>query len=291
MQPLVDGASAVIKAGLNKFAENIKKLISKYNDFLDKLEFNINHSDVVINNTLSKIFGREILIKMPFLDTLRAYFGTFDIRKGELVGGIFDGYHINDSDNEESGIVVYNSGSTSSESNNAVMAIFQGIVAAIEFDWLNKLLEFFGSGLEELSKEASIILVTTFNTIIDYFKNSLVLDFGISSEGEFLNKAEKATNGGGDLVDGKGIGRGFGGFAAALKFLIDIDSAGEGIYTKTEDIILATISLAASILLICVPQISFVWGLIITASSDIIPDIILLLKYGYIAPVRINKDE
>lgn len=117
------------------------------------------------------------------------------------------------------------------------------------------------------------------------------MDFGISGEGEFLNKAEKATNGGGDLVDGKGIGRGFGGFAAALKFLIDIDSAGEGIYTKTEDIILATISLVASILLICVPQISFVWGLIITASSDIIPDIILLLKYGYIAPVRINKDE
>ena len=114
MQPLVDGATAVIKAGLNKLSENIKKLISKYSEFIDKLEFNINHPDVVINNTLSKIFGREILIKIPFLDTLRAYFGTFDIRKGELVGGLGDGYHTSDSDNEESGITAYSSRSDSS---------------------------------------------------------------------------------------------------------------------------------------------------------------------------------
>ncbi|MDE5973827.1 MAG: RHS repeat-associated core domain-containing protein, partial [Eubacterium sp.] len=35
LQPLVEGATTVIKAGLNKLAENIKKLISRYNDFLD----------------------------------------------------------------------------------------------------------------------------------------------------------------------------------------------------------------------------------------------------------------
>ena len=101
LQPLVEDATTVIKAGLNKFAENIKKLISRYNDFLDKLEFNINHPDVVINNGLSKILGREVSIKFPLINAIRAYFGTFDIRTGELVGGAGDGYHTSDSDNEE----------------------------------------------------------------------------------------------------------------------------------------------------------------------------------------------
>ena len=101
LQPLVEGATTVIKAGLNKLAENIKKLMSKYNDFIDKLEFNINHPDVVINNGLSKILGREVSIKFPLINAIRAYFGTFDIRTGELVGGAGDGYHTSDSDNEE----------------------------------------------------------------------------------------------------------------------------------------------------------------------------------------------
>ncbi len=114
LQPLVEDATTVIKAGLNKLAENIKKLISRYNDFLDKLEFNINHPDVVINNGLSKIFGREVSIKFPLINAIRTYFGTFDIRTGELVGGAGDGYHTSDSDNDESGIAAYSSRSDSS---------------------------------------------------------------------------------------------------------------------------------------------------------------------------------
>ncbi len=132
LQPLLDGASAVIKAELNKFSENIKKLISKYNDFLDKLEFNINHPEVVINNTLSKIFGREILIKMPFLDTLRAYFGTFDIRTGNLVGGIFYRYHTCDSDDEESGIAPYYTINDDEKTDNWFEASLKTLVFAIE---------------------------------------------------------------------------------------------------------------------------------------------------------------
>ena len=114
LQPLLEDTAELIKTGISKHTENIQKLMSKYNDFIDKLEFNINHPDVVINNGLSKILGREVSIKFPLINAIRAYFGTFDIRTGELVGGAGDGYHTNDSDNDESGIAAYSSRSDSS---------------------------------------------------------------------------------------------------------------------------------------------------------------------------------
>ena len=132
LQPLVEDATTVIKAGLNKFAENIKKLISRYNDFLDKLEFNINHPDVVINNGLSKILGREVSIKFPLINAIRAYFGTFDIRTGELVGGAGDGYHTNDSDNEENGIAPYYIINDDEKTDNWFLATLKSLVFAIE---------------------------------------------------------------------------------------------------------------------------------------------------------------
>ena len=101
LKPLLEDTAELIKTGISKLTENIQKLMSKYNDFIDKLEFNINHPDVVINNGLSKILGREVSIKFPLINAIRAYFGTFDIRTGELVGGAGDGYHTSDSDNEE----------------------------------------------------------------------------------------------------------------------------------------------------------------------------------------------
>ena len=114
LQPLLEDTAELIKTGISKLTENIQKLMSKYNDFIDKLEFNINHPDVVINNGLSKILGREVSIKFPLINAIRAYFGTFDIRTGELVGGAGDGYHTSDSDNEENGIAAYSSRSDSS---------------------------------------------------------------------------------------------------------------------------------------------------------------------------------
>ena len=87
LQPLFESTVEAVKAGISKMSENIKKLISRYNEFIDKLEYNINHPDVVINNGLSKLLGRDVSLKFPLINALRAYFGTLNIRTGKLGNG------------------------------------------------------------------------------------------------------------------------------------------------------------------------------------------------------------
>ena len=179
LQPLVEDATTVIKAGLNKFAENIKKLISRYNDFLDKLEFNINHPDVVINNGLSKILGREVSIKFPLINAIRAYFGTFDIRTGELVGGAGDGYHTSDSDNEENGIAPYYIINDDEKTDNWFLAVLKTLAIAIPIHSIT--IEFeaviqtynrsfnFNSWFEELSCKTQSMLTDFFVSLSTIF--------------------------------------------------------------------------------------------------------------------------
>ncbi len=198
LQPLVEDATTVIKAGLNKFAENIKKLISRYNDFLDKLEFNINHPDVVINNGLSKILGREVSIKFPLINAIRAYFGTFDIRTGELVGGAGDGYHTSDSDNDENGIAPYGYINSDEKTNNWFEVVVKVLTFGIEADYLSRLFEAFMQAFnplfdfntwyeslsvffQDLFSDLIIDGVSAMNTIFLYFFDQFAQDLTMTT--------------------------------------------------------------------------------------------------------------
>ena len=162
------------------------------------------------------------------------------------------------------------SSSTTTEDNNIVMAIIQGLFAAIELDFINTILEFFGSSLDNLAeksfeavKQTSLLLITTFNTVIFYLKNTFSLDFFSSF----------------DLIDPKGIGKGFGGFISIFSFLLNVDSAGSGAFTKTEDNIMNTVKLVIDIVSLFMGPVA---GVLVPLLSDIVIDVTSLRFKGII---------
>jgi len=198
LQPLLEDTAELIKTGISKLTENIQKLMSKYNDFLDKLEFNINHPDVVINNGLSKILGREVSIKFPLINAIRAYFGTFDIRTGELVGGAGDGYHTSDSDNEENGIAPYGYINSDDKTNNWFEVVVKVLTFGIEADYLSRLFEAFMQAFnplfdfntwyeslsvffQDLFSDLIIDGVSAMNTIFLYFFDQFAQDLTMTT--------------------------------------------------------------------------------------------------------------
>ena len=65
-----------IKKKANQILDKTKKffdnMISRYNTFIDKLEYAINYPDAVINNVLSKIFNKDVNIRFKIIENLRA---------------------------------------------------------------------------------------------------------------------------------------------------------------------------------------------------------------------------
>lgn len=58
--------------------------------------------------------------------------------------------------------------------------------------------------------------------------------------------------------------------------------AGTRTYSKTEDIIMASISLVTNIVSIFIP---FGWGMVVSGLGDLVPEIFMLIKHGFIMPV------
>lgn len=65
-----------IKKKANQILDKTKKffdnMISRYNTFIDKLEYAINYPDAVINNALSKIFNKDVNIRFKIIENIRA---------------------------------------------------------------------------------------------------------------------------------------------------------------------------------------------------------------------------
>ena len=277
-----------LNAIIDKFSQLtdnwINSLKVRYNSFIDKLEYFLNYPDVVISDALSKFFNTDISIRFGIVDFIREYLGiSINLSK----------YKVSvDNENNRANAPLHTAtknNSNSTDSENIVIAIFQGIIFGIELDWINDALKIFGSSLEELAKESfdaleqvCIIFLTTFNTILDYFLNSFELDALVTGENIFLDYADKITNGGKPFINVKGIGNGFGGFISIFEFFLEVDSAGSGIYSKTEDIVMASISLVTNIVSIFLP---FGVGLGVSALGDIVPEIVILLKLGLIMPM------
>ena len=287
LQPLVEDATTVIKAGLNKLAENIKKLISRYNDFLDKLEFSINHPDVVINNGLSKILGREVSIKFPLINAIRAYFGTFDIRTGELVGGAGDGYHTCSEDADSS-------------YGTAAGTVVRVIISIFELSFISDIIDAFGkvildgysnfnSWYNSLSKDAenrinefSLSFAALINSIIFYFtenfKNTLTVSGTLDTLKGFLKSNAKA--------DGTKFNRKeFGIFSILFNIFAFVCNINEfedkGPFDKKEFIIIESVNLVVDLLTLLLPP---GWDMVVDAIADIGIKTISLRLLGLIFP-------
>lgn len=277
---------------MQKFSEHIEKLQIKFNAFAEKAKYYFLNPDELINNTLSKLFGKEVKIKFKLLEKIKKLIKdcTDNLVEFDKLPGS-NGPQNETQPNMKRAAKSKSSSSSKGERSNALMAIFQGLIAAIELDGLNNFLKSFGSSLGALIKEVTDSVVktfsavlTTFNCIYDYVAgNTFTLDLLISGETEYLRRADGITNGGEPFMNVKRIDRGFSGIISFFKFILDIDSAGTGNYSKTEDIIMATISFAANIISIIVPN--FALSMLISSLGDLVPEIAILIKKGFIIPV------
>ncbi len=74
---------ARLKEKLNKFESNFKNALkTRYNAFIDKMEYCLNYPDAVINSVLSKFFNADVNIRFRFIELLREKANVkFDLSK------------------------------------------------------------------------------------------------------------------------------------------------------------------------------------------------------------------
>ncbi|MCD7871832.1 MAG: hypothetical protein LUG21_00660 [Clostridiales bacterium] len=250
----------------------------RYNNFIDKLEYFINYPDAVINNTLSKIFNKDVNIRFRLIEFIREK-TNFKMDLSALKKDVD-----NDGNSKMRTAKSKSSSSTTTNDNNIVMAIIQGIIAGIELDWINDILEFFGSGLEKLAKKSfeavkqlSLLFITTLNTTFSYFTD--VFNSLLTFDSIILDKGEKIAFETGDLINAKGITKGFGLFVSIFSFFLKIDSAGSGGFTKTEDIVISAVMLVVDIASLFLGPVS---GVLVPIISNLAIDITALRIKGLI---------
>ncbi len=278
------------KALLNKTVEKLKetwaKLEEKRSKTLEDLKYFIKYPDVVINNALSKLLNKEVKIRFRLVELIRKAVEKAELTKAEKSSS-------DDNSNSTSKAKVQaKAKSKNDDSNNIVNAILQGLIAAIELDWINELLKSFGSSLDQLAKisfeatkQVSLAVIAIMNTAYLYLKNSFSLEALSSIDGAIIKKGEKmAKKSGSNLIDAKGFGTGFGIFTSILAFLVGIDSAGSGkTFSKSEDIVMNAVNAAIGIACLFIPEfISPIVAFLIPIISNIGMDAVALRIKGLI---------
>ena len=286
------------KALLNKTVEKLKemwaKLEEKRSQAIKDLKYFVENPDVVISQKLSKLLHKEVKVRFRVLEYIRATLHKKRASKYYMLGNLLiddDCLSKKDKDSESDSTskakVQAKAKSKNDDSNNIVNAILQGLIAAIELDWLNELLKSFGSSLDQLAKisfeatkQIALTAIATLNTVFLYLKNSLSLDAMLAGGSEFFKKAVEGTDGGAPFLDIKGGKYGFSYVTSILSFIIRISSAGEDNFTTTEDVIAASISLVVSI--VGASFLGPISGPVVSALADIIPKIIMIRMHGEI---------
>ncbi len=216
---------------VSKFEERFEKFAVKVNAFAEKAKYYsdnpgalfkkvITDFETLTNKTLSFIFGQEISLKFKMLEWLK-----------ENVS-----FETSPTEEDDSGITLYSSDSESKgDDRNIVNAIFQGIVAAIELDWINDILEFLGSSLDKLFKnvsnfikETTFVFLTTFNVLYGYIPDYIRGGAAGTSTTFTLDKMFEYYAKDNGLKKDVGVVRAFGAIFSLIGFSVDMDSAGEG---------------------------------------------------------------
>ena len=276
------------KALLNKTVEKLKemwaKLEEKRSKTLEDLKYFIKYPDVVINNTLSKLLNKEVKICFRLVELIRKAVEKAELTKAEKSSS--------DDNSNSSSKAKAKAKSKNDDSNNIVNAILQGLIAAIELDWINEILKGIGSSLDQLAKisfegtkQVSLAIIAFMNTVYTYVTNSFSLDtlsnFGSSIIDRGVDMAEES---GSKLIDAKGLGTGFGLFTSILAFLAGIDSAGSGkTFSKSEDIVMNAVNAAIGIACLFINgPFAPIAGFVIPFISSITIDVVALRIKGLI---------
>lgn len=79
----ITAGAAQLKEQLSKFTSNFKNALkTRYNTFIDKMEYCLNYPDAVINSVLSKLFNTDVNIRFRFIELLREKANVkFDLSK------------------------------------------------------------------------------------------------------------------------------------------------------------------------------------------------------------------
>ena len=68
----ITAGAAQLKGQLSKFTTNFKKALkTRYNAFIDKMEYCLNYPDAVVNSVLSKLFNTDVNIRFRLIEFLR----------------------------------------------------------------------------------------------------------------------------------------------------------------------------------------------------------------------------
>ena len=291
------------KALLNKTVEKLKemwaKLEEKRSQAIKDFKYFIDNPDVVISQKLSKLLHKEVKVRFRVLEYIRATLHKKRASKYYMLGNLLIDDDClskkdknSESDSTSKAKVQAKAKSKNDDSNNIVNAILQGLIAAIELDWINEILKGIGSSLDQLAKisfegtkQVSLAIIAFMNTVYTYVTNSFSLDalsnFGSSIIDRGVDMAEES---GSKLIDAKGLGTGFGLFTSILAFLAGIDSAGSGkTFSKSEDIVMNAVNAAIGIACLFLNgPFAPIAGFVIPFISSITIDVVALRIKGLI---------
>ena len=288
----IKSSAEKIKNGLTAEYDRISKLFNNWSNAVharckaiaDKISYFFKYPEAVLNT----MFSATSKVVSSIGSTVR--FGLIEFIRSNITSKLIEVKdEETDSENTNASASLMRSKSSSSKEDHdsILMAIFQGLFAAIELDWINEILEFFGSSLNKLAEKTyeaveriSLLFITTFNVVFDYLINVFSLDALSIVDSIVLEKGEEmALTSGSDLIDAKGIGKGFGAFISIFNFFLNIDSAGSGAFTKLEDNIMNVVTLVIDIACLFVGPVA---GMLIPLISNFIMDVSALRIKGLV---------
>lgn len=255
------------------------KISNAVDNGISKIKTNINELNNKITNTYKQLAAR-----LQNIDT--------DISRA-ILELISHQIQSSNKDNSESSSVLAMrkaKSDNSSSSNNAVMAIFQGLLGGIVLDFFNDILEFFGSSLENLMNMFSKVNLSglfeelmytgiTFFTVIS--QEATFLNLFSGGYDDFSNWLIESTKKAGDDASGATVFfKGFSLFGKIMSFSDKIKDAGSGVLSKNCDVVLAVISFIIDIASMFIKPL-FV-GNLVSSAGRTIPKITALRMEGYV---------
>lgn len=267
------------KALLNKTVEKLKemwaKLEEKRSKTLEDLKYFIKYPDFVINNALSKLLNKEVKIRFRLVELIRKAVEKAELTKAEKSSS--------DNNSNSSSKAKAKAKSKNDDSNNIVNAILQGLIAAIELDWFNELLKSFGSNLDQLAKKSfeatkqiALTVITSLNVIFAYFKG---IDITTISNGFpeilklFYNKSGHAA----EAAEKFSVPSVFSLIFSLISFSQNMETAGNGTFSKSEDTAINVIILSVNIIAAFMQPVA---GIILSLTTEFIAKITALRIKG-----------
>ncbi len=258
----VKSTSEKIKNGLASEYDKLDKLFTnwsnalktRYNEFVDKLEYALNYPDAVINDMLSKVFNRDVSIRFRLVELLRSQINfQFDLSwmKADV-----------DDENTKS-VRLKSSSAEKDEHNSIISAIFQGLFGGVILNAIKDFFDTVNIDLEDIMnksikggwfdtfKELMYTMISIFSAgcsvIKDYFQIANIAEEGYNSIFDWLIKKNEKAGDFEEASKGSSFLSVVSLISALISFTESIDNSGNGALSKNADITLSYIKLVFNI--------------------------------------------